>query len=470
MKKGKIKKKRIKGEILERIPMLKTLNSQQNAAKGKIRKFLKSDDKFFLLSGGAGTGKTHTVGALVAHLQDENERLWIAATAPTNKAVKVLKNSTLKWGNHNLDYGTIYHFLGLTIDYNEEGERVLIEGKRSTIDKYDLIIIDESSMISTNLWNLLNKVAYREENTKFLLIGDNAQLNPVNEQCSPIFTDINSSYELTKVMRTQDNNPVMDIITSARTKVFNTNYRYQINSNFSSDKMNGVWIMDQQDWLKQMINAFKSPKYKDNPDYVKAITKWRARAIAWRNKTVDSINSHVRNAIFSEKNINLKPYVVGERLIAKDAIFDYSDPDEILLSNSDEFEVIEINKDISKDGYYIYWLEVISFNDGEKYRLPVIQECSQAQYNNDLKREANNAHAGVLLKEKNSWKPYWKLRNRYARVDYAYAVTSHKSQGSTFDNVFVAKNDICRNQNLPERYRSLYVSYSRTKSRLLVTA
>ena len=51
---------------------------------------------------------------------------------------------------------------------------------------------------------------------------------------------------------------------------------------------------------------------------------------------------------------------------------------------------------------------------------------------------------------------------------YAYSLTSHKAQGSTFDNVFVAQNDIFCNPNLIERYRSLYVSYSRTSQRLFI--
>ncbi|NES84049.1 MAG: ATP-binding domain-containing protein [Moorea sp. SIO2B7] len=47
-------------------------------------------------------------------------------------------------------------------------------------------------------------------------------------------------------------------------------------------------------------------------------------------------------------------------------------------------------------------------------------------------------------------------------------MTSHKSQGSTFGNVFVAQGDICRNHNQVERYKSLYVSYSRASDRLLI--
>ena len=432
------------------------LNYQQQLAQKKIIDFIKSDDQFFLLKGGAGTGKTHIIGALIAHLQAEDQRLWIAASAPTNKAVKVLKNSANQWRIHNIDYGTIYQFLGLTLDYDDEGDRVLVEGNRSTIDKYELVIIDESSMISERLWNLLNEVANRYHKTKFLLIGDNAQLNPVNEAESPIFSQVKNVAELTKVMRTDLHNPVMDIIQSAREKVFNPQHRYPLQSSFTDDLMNGVWVLNRAKWLEQMVRAFQSPKYKYNPDYV--------RAIAWRNKTVNYLNQYIRAAIYEDVS---KPYLPGERLMATDTIFDPIDGEEILLSNSDEFEVAKAYKSISEDSYDIWRLKVVD-QEGTNYRLQVIDQSSQPQFSADLRKLAQEAHIKKLAKEKKPWEKYWQYKNRYAQVNYAYAITSHKSQGSTFDNVFIAQTDICKNQNLVERYRSLYVSYSRTQSRLII--
>lgn len=448
-----------KGEsenIADRIPMLKTLNSQQQSAKKQIINFLQGDDKFFLLKGGAGTGKTHTVGALIAHLQAENNRLWIAASAPTNKAVKVLRNTANQWRTHNIDYGTIYQFLGLTLDYDDEGDRVLVEGNRSTIDKYELVIIDEASMISSRLWNLLNEVVNRDQDPKFLLIGDNAQLNPVNEMESPIFSQVKNIAELTEVMRTNLENPVIDIIQSAREKVFNPQYRYFLQSSFTSDLMNGVWVLNRAKWLNQMIRAFQSPKYQHNPDYV--------RAIAWRNKTVNCLNQYIREAIYDDVS---KPYLSRERLIATDTIFDYLDGEEILLSNSDEFEVLKAHKTVSEDGYYIWRLKVVD-EEGRTYSLQVIDQSSQPQFLADLGKLAQEAHQKKLARHKKPWEKYWQYKNRYAQVNYAYAMTSHKSQGSTFTNVFVAQNDICKNQNLVERYRSLYVSYSRCSGRLII--
>ena len=105
------------------------------------------------------------------------------------------------------------------MEYNDEGKKVLVEGKRSKISQYDLIIIDESSMISSKLWNLLKQIVVKH-NLKIIFVGDNAQLNPVNEEESLIFSKVYNKAELIQVMRTKSYNPVMDLIASARAKVF----------------------------------------------------------------------------------------------------------------------------------------------------------------------------------------------------------------------------------------------------------
>jgi exodeoxyribonuclease-5 len=122
---------------------------------------------------------------------------------------------------------------------------------------------------------------------------------------------------------------------------------------------------------------------------------------------------------------------------------------------------------ISEDGYHIWRLKVVD-EGGTNYHLQVIDSSSQKQFSNDLRKLALEAYLKKEAHEKKPWDEYWKYKNRYAQVNYAYAMTSHKSQGSTFSNVFVAQNDLCKNQNLIERWRSLYVSYSRTKYRLII--
>lgn len=449
------KKTKQRVEPLPASPLFEQLNPQQKSALIAMRSFLKSDAHFFLLKGYAGTGKTFTIQALIQQLQTENSRICIACAAPTHKAVKVLKNMANLWKIENVDFATIYQLLGLTLDYDEEGGRTLVEGRHSKLKTYKLVILDEASMVSSKLWNLLSTIVPKR-NVKVICMGDPAQLPPVNEPESPVFTQISAQAELTEIMRSQNENPISTMIQTAREQVFNQNYPLPIQSNFSSDQSQGVWVLERTKWLQQMIKAFKSPSYQKNPDYV--------RAIAWTNKTVDYLNHQIRCSLYEHAE---QPYVPGERLIARDTIFDpYEEEETIIMPASAECEVITASY-VSSSGYNFWRLKVVD-EEGEHHTLKILDASSNEKFQADLAHLAEQAQIKKINKVKDPWEDYWTLRNRYAQLNYAYAMTSHKGQGSTFQNVFVAQKDILRNPNEIERYKSLYVSYSRASERLII--
>ncbi len=453
-KKEKSEKNRQReGEIKPESPLIKTLNQEQKLALTAMQEFRASEQSFFLLEGYAGTGKTTTIQAFIHDLQAKNQRILIACCAPTNKAVKVLQRTANKWGIHRIDFATVYQLLGLTLEFDDDGGKVLKEGKDSNLNKYDLIILDEASMVSRNLWELLQDAAPRRK-TKIIMLGDPAQLPPVNEPSSVIFDENISRTKLTEVMRCAGSNPIIDLIDAAREKVFDPNKIINLESNFLADQSQGVWVFNRSMWLENMVKAFQSPRWQKDPDYV--------RAIAWTNRCVDGLNAYIRNALYETK----EPFIVGERLIARDTIFNPFSEDEIIMPNSTECEVTNLRYGTDKE-YNVWHLHVLD-EEGNSHRLMVLDESSKPAFDATLKQLAHEAYIKKAMGEKKPWKDYWALRNRYAYVSYAYALTSHKSQGSTFTNVFVAQNDILRNPNLVEKYQSLYVAYSRASDRLIV--
>ncbi|MDE4942882.1 AAA family ATPase, partial [Francisella tularensis] len=70
--------------------------------------------------------------------------------------------------------------------------------KKANIRNYILIIIDEASMINTVLFELIDSEINRSLITKVLFLGDQAQLPPIGDQLSPIFT-LENSYQLTQL-------------------------------------------------------------------------------------------------------------------------------------------------------------------------------------------------------------------------------------------------------------------------------
>jgi len=51
-------------------------------------------------------------------------------------------------------------------------------------------------------------------------------------------------------------------------------------------------------------------------------------------------------------------------------------------------------------------------------------------------------------------------------VKYAYAITAHRAQGSTYDTVYVDYQDILMNRERYEAFQCLYVASSRPRKTL----
>jgi hypothetical protein len=115
------------------------------------------DNNISVLSGNAGSGKSASTLSLIQMLKDNKKNFLLLA--PTGRAAKVLSGYT----HHKAQ--TIHKLLFSMNNY---------EGKLS----YDIIIIDESSMMDLSLfYNLLSFIDFTK--TKILLVGDPAQLPSV---------------------------------------------------------------------------------------------------------------------------------------------------------------------------------------------------------------------------------------------------------------------------------------------------
>src|SRR4029079_6119917 len=96
--------------------------------------------------GGPGTGKTYTAGGLVKLFLEQHQTARIVLAAPTGKAAANLLESIQRAvgpvAAKKLEAKTLHSLLGL--------KRVANTKKRLQLD-YDLIIVDESSMIDVSL-------------------------------------------------------------------------------------------------------------------------------------------------------------------------------------------------------------------------------------------------------------------------------------------------------------------------------
>ncbi len=118
-------------------------------------------EKFSILTGGPGTGKTTTMHALIVMLDHMKNKYALAA--PTGRAAKRLNQATGR------DASTIHRLLGLG------GEQYEWYGGETL--PYDIVIIDEASMIDQPLFYSL--IQAMDDDAHLLLVGDVDQLPSV---------------------------------------------------------------------------------------------------------------------------------------------------------------------------------------------------------------------------------------------------------------------------------------------------
>ena len=428
------------------------LTVEQQKAYEEIIEFIESDgEQYFRLSGYAGTGKTHLMVKVIQWLK-EKELDYIVA-APTNKAAKnlnqIARNQGLK-----AEATTVAKLLKLQPIINlttGQQQFEFIEGKELELTDYEVIIIDEYSMLSKDNFKDLQQAIYQSR-TKVIFVGDSAQLPPVKEKEPIVAThpEIKRSSNLIQVVR-------YDGEIAKVAEQIRSNPRFQRQTYpFSTSADGTILKLDVENWFKFALSHFEQEDWLVNPDYV--------RIIAWRNKTVDKYNQGIRQALYGE---NVEQLVVGDRLIAKKPVFRQIPGGKprkknIILNNSEECKVIEKPKlEVSKKNQWEFYQVKVRTDEGGSIELRILTEESEEKRQKELERLANRAKEDVNYTEKKKrWAMYFELEEWFDNMAYAYALTCHKAQGSSIDNVFLLASDMhyCR-----DKQKMLYTGLTRAK-------
>lgn len=397
-----------------------------------------------ILIGPAGTGKTTTLRLITDFFRCNNdysddaddEYCDVVLCAPTNKAVKELVK---------LDTGvnccTIYSLLGLAMEEYEDSIR-LVRTDESSVHNYNIIIIDECGMINEELFGYIQAVI--DDGKKVLFVGDPEQLPPVGEKYSKVWDSYECS-KLTKVMR--HDNQILDFATHVRKLKTLDNLKLRTNN----DRTEGVWYLDKPDFIERIQKYARNGHF--NSD---------TKALAWRNKIVEKINIIVRDVVFGE-DAELSRYLIGDKVV-------FTKPFKntvVKISTDDEAIVKKVRIDNHPDYSHLlcYYLK-LEFDSGFEFEIKTLHEDAEAYYQNVLSELAADAR-----RPKNShvWEKFWELKRSLCELKYSYALTVHRSQGSTYKNVFVDTGDILRNYNKDEAKKCLYVATTRPSKKLFLT-
>jgi exodeoxyribonuclease-5 len=458
-----------------------SLNTDQRLAFERLLTYIldKDDHRIFVLKGWAGTGKTFCISLLVNYILDEvyPNKDWykIAVTGPTNKSVRVIKQASGLY-NPRLSFQTIHKLLGLKERITMDGRQEFVAdhdgGFKPAINSTKLLIIDEVSMLNDDLFE---KIVERREKTKIICMGDPAQIPPVGRpDCIPFMDELLEEYriktlQLNTIMRQKLDNPIIassvlirENIGSAKSLVELEN---KVNSNGEGIEFININDVEVRKSFSDLLaRYFKTEEFKKNSEYCKII--------AWRNKTVSTMNGIVRKVIYGEESLNSK-ILIGEKLIANNPIIWQS---EILFNTNDEFTVKDFKIKTSKvsvDQQVVelkyYETEVIYLDDNSEECqevIDILHESSQF----DFQKAANFLKTEAIAKKgkDKSWIAYYDFLRTYADVSYSYSITAHKSQGSTYTITFLSEDDIDLNKDVIERNRIKYTAYTRASKKLYV--
>lgn len=383
-------------------------------AMDSLKEFLSSTETQFLLNGFAGTGKTT--------LLKELSNFYI--TTPTNKAAKVVREL-------GLNATTIYSLLEITM--KAEADQLILTYPKYPVYLKKHLVVDECSMINEDLYNYIITIT-KNSGKKVIFIGDSAQLPPIGEKKSKCFvSDYKYKAKLKHIVRTDNN--ILQLSQEVRRCLIKGEL-----PDFKKFECDEIQLLDNQDFKSAILDNKNEFTKEDN-----------FKLISWRNKTVDKYNNIIR------ESLNLKePFDINDRIFTKEPVIIKSS---IVASIDEEGTIIQ--RSIGAHPKYKYktiYLQMLC-DYGGLLNLNLIHPDSQFDFDKDLRYIADCARSSGKL-----WKDFWELKESFHSLRYSYAMTAHRSQGSTFDTCFIDVRDILANSNFKESLKCLYVAITRAKN------
>ena len=464
--------------------------NDQLKAYDELMKFIDSpfDSKDYkrALIGAAGTGKTFLVRALL--LNSTLSYSLIGLSAPTHKACRVLGESIHISG---IKANTIQSDLGLRLNFDidkfDPNNPPFDPKGKIKIGNYKLYIVDEASMINSRLCIFLEKTCVSNK-CKIIYIGDDNQISPVGEKYSSAFRNI-KSYSLKQIVRQGEDNPVSYLLDLLRYDINHKTYKFlnyiqRFKEQFNADYTKGYQVCDANTFNQTVYNNFNDEELTRNVDY--------AKVISYTNLNVSSWNKFIRNSIIADSDKSI--------LTKNDLIISYvtivNEFNDCVIKNSEEYIINDIqnftDSRYDKNGLKGFLVKFQAIHGGDiTTPLFVIDHTDSytvqryVQINNSMIEAAKTARANIRNEK---WKSYFAFKEycllmvniispdgkiiTSRSLDYGFALTSHKSQGSTFDTALVDVNDIVFDKygqpysDAEEINRRLYVACSRCKNKL----
>lgn len=440
------------------------LNDEQLQLQLKINEFVKSKENgFFGVLGAGGTGKSYTICQTI----NVEDALFLGAT---NKVCSVLKNYLTDNGYYKFEVKTIDSFFGFKIK-KDHNNHTVITHKMPNLSKIpNIIVIDEISLINSRSFKLLKELKNKR---KFILIGDNMQIPPIEDtpvydengfKVSEIFLELDYSFMLTVQNRQKTESKLFELISK---------FRENMHKDFSYLKMIEKYKND-TDLLYYDINdkELKDLIFNKNPI-----------AIGFKNLTCLSFNWLIGSTKSNNKGYKVNALNKGDTVFFdgfykrdKDVfytseivkILDIDDFCEDTLKIGNEFATYNFKKILVKNENGID--KIIFVGNGYKETLYPIKYRVDKQIDK-LKKQillSKNVKQQWIFKKQiaDLNTEYSNIKTGFATLKKPFAITSHKSQGSSYEDVIIPIYDYAA-KNQKDSNQLLYVAMSRARNRII---
>jgi ATP-dependent exoDNAse (exonuclease V) alpha subunit len=434
----------------------------------QIAEFITNTNKneIFVLKGYAGTGKTTVISTIVNNLVAINKKYVLLA--PTGRAAKVIANYS------NKPAFTIHKKIYFPKKSSGGGVSFTLQVNKH---KNTIFFIDESSMISNvntesklyengSLLDDLISYVYSGDNCKMILLGDTAQLPPVQLDISPALdTETLSlhynkevySIEFDEVMRQEENSGILYNATELREllkDVFFDSFKFNLKG-FKDI----IRLTDGYDIQDAINSAYSNYSIEDTAFIVRS------------NKRANQYNQQIRSKILDkESELSTGDFL----MVVKNNYFWLKDSDEAgFIANGDIIEVLDIRsiRELYSFKFAVVKIRMVDYPNQKPYETVLLLDTILSESPSLTYEESNKLYQEVMkdYEGETKFKQFQKVKeNEYfnaLQVKFSYAITCHKSQGGQWNTVFI-EQPYLPNGIDKDYIRWLYTAMTRAKDKL----
>ena len=378
---------------------------QKNIIKDILDWYKEKKIPYLTLGGYAGTGKTTILGYLNEKLHKDYKGISIAYCSYTGKASQVLRKKLQETGSlKRSDYvGTIHRLIYKPI--LDEDDNIIGWEKISVDDfEYDLIIIDEASMVSSDIWQDL--LSFEKP---ILAVGDHGQLPPVEGKFNLMLKPM---LRLEEIYRQEKDNPIVVISEMAR--------KYGEIPKMEYGRYVKKFSREDEDVMEFLTDQLSS--YNEN-----------MMVLVGYNHTRNKINDGIRQLLeFESPQPQIEDRVICLRNNAELGIFNG------MIGTIQSIEKVSV-----ADMLEYYQADILFDGEDEVFHLPIsIEQFRQRETLRNVSRDIN-------------------------LFDFGYALTVHKAQGSQAEKVILFEERFSKMDDDMWR-RWLYTGVTRAVSELYI--